>query len=197
MTSALGNSEIARRYATALFSLAQEQDAIDAVARDVAALQGMLAQSADLVDLTTNVTLRRQDQQKAILAVAEAAKFAPLVRNFVGLLAKNRRLADLPDILAAAQAEIDRHKGETTAEVTAAVPLDDKQVSAISAALGKSLGLKVKVKVTEDPNLLGGIVVRVGSLLIDSSVRTKLARLTRTLKSQDKSGNKAKMKEVA
>lgn len=197
MASTSGNSEIARRYATALFELAKEQGALDAAAQDLAVLGSMLANSKDLAMLTANATLQRRDQEKAVQAVADAAQFAPLTKNFLGLLAQKRRLADLPAIIAAVQAEISRHKGETTAEVTTAQPLAPAQADAIAAALKKGLGLNVKLRMIEDASLLGGLVVRVGSMLIDGSVRTKLDRLTRTLKSQDPSTDTKKMKEVA
>lgn len=192
-----GTQEIARRYGTALFELAREQGALDAVAADLAALARMIAESDDFSNLIANATIRRADQEKAVLALADAAKFAPVTRNALGLLAARRRLAALPAIIDAVQAEIARHKGETTAQVTTAQPLAPAQSDAIAAALKKALGLDVKINAVEDKGIMGGLVVRVGSMLIDSSVRTKLDRLARALKSQDTTSDQKKMKEVA
>ncbi len=197
MASTPGNQEVARRYATALFDFAKEQGGLDRVADDLQSLKGMIAGSKDFNLLLTNATLQRKDQERAILALADEAKFAPPTRQFLGLLAFARRLPELPAIIDAVQAEIEQHKGEITAQVIAAQSLDKAQVDSIAAALKKILSLNVKIKLTEDVSILGGLVVRVGSKLIDSSVRTKLERLTRTLKSQDQSRDKTRMKEVA
>jgi F-type H+-transporting ATPase subunit delta len=197
MASASGNSEIARRYARALFELAREQNAVDAVEADLTALASMLASSDDLARLADDATLKRKVQEAAMLAVADAAQFSPLTRNLLGTLAQKRRLPALAAVIAAAQDRIAEHKGETTATVVVARALDKAQVDAVAAALKKALGLNVKVNVIEDPSIMGGLVVRVGSMLIDSSVRTRLDRLTRALKSQDRTEDQKKMKEVA
>jgi F-type H+-transporting ATPase subunit delta len=197
VASKLGNQDVARRYATALFELAKEQNEIDRIAADLRSLSDVIAASADFGVLMSNVTLKRGDQEKAVLAIADALKFSALGKNFLGVLAVKRRLADLPAIIDAVQAAIAHHKGETTAEVTAAYALDEAQVDGIAAALKKALGLNIKIKLTTDAAIMGGLVIRVGSQLIDSSVRTKLARLTRALKSQDQSSDENKMKEVA
>jgi F-type H+-transporting ATPase subunit delta len=197
VASTSGNQEIARRYATALFELAKEQNALDKIAADLQALGNIIAESKDFVAFIGNISYKRAEQGKAIAAIAEGAKLSPLTKNFLGLLAAKRRLGALPEIIAAVQAAIDAHKGETTAEVISAQALDKGQADSIATALKKALGLNVRLKLTQDPSIMGGLVVRVGSMLVDSSVRTKLERLTRALKSSDQSKDKTKMKEVA
>jgi F-type H+-transporting ATPase subunit delta len=195
MTSSSGNNEIASRYAAALFDLVKEQGAVELVERDVEKLDEMLSSSLDFRLLIRDVMLKREQQAQAVFALAEAAKFSPLTRNFLGLLARNRRLAVLPGIIVALQKQIGELKGETTAEVISARPLDKAQIDALAATLKKELGVGVKVKTMEDPSILGGLVVRVGSMLVDSSVRSKLDRLARILKSRDQTDKKTK--EVA
>lgn len=196
MASTSGN-DVARRYATALFELAKEQNALDRISADLQVLGDIIATSADFNRMTANTTLKRDDQTRALLAIAEGAKFSDITHKFLGLVAARRRLPALSAIVAAVQAEIARHKGEVTAEVTAAHALTPAQIDSIASGLKKALGMQVKVRVTEDTHILGGLVVRVGSQLIDSSVRTKLDRLARALKTQDQSTGKTKMKEVA
>jgi len=197
MASVSGNQEIARRYATALFGLAEERQGIDALAADLQSLKTIIADSKDFNILMTNGSLKRADQSRAILAIADAAKFSDLTRKFLGALADARRLPALSGIIASTQDIIAKHKGEVTAEVTAAHALDKAHIDSISASLKKSLGMTVKINLTEDKSIIGGLIIRVGSKLIDSSVRTKLERLTRALKSQDSDTGKTKMKEVA
>jgi F-type H+-transporting ATPase subunit delta len=192
-----GNQDIAKRYALAFFALAKEQGKIDLIAADLSALQGILAQSADFTKFTVNPSLRRQAQADVLAAIGDKAQFDLLSKNFLGTLALKRRLAILPHIISAVQAEIALHKGEITAEVTAAETLTAQQIDAIAAALKKSLGKTVQVQVKLDASLIGGLVVKVGSQLIDSSVKTKLARLHRALTSSTLSSDKSKMREVA
>jgi F-type H+-transporting ATPase subunit delta len=197
VASTLGNQQIATRYATALFGLAQEQGQTDRVAQDLETLATIINESADFGRLLSNAALKRQDVTGALLAVAENAKLSDLAKKFLGTVAQNGRAAALPAIVAEAQAQIARARGEITAEVTSAQTLDKAQADAVAAALKKALGQTVKVKLLEDAALIGGLVVRVGSRLIDGSVRSKLERLARALKSQDASTGKTKMKEVA
>lgn len=181
-TEGTGASGLGGRYATALFALADEQKALDQTARDLALLKQMLAESADLRRLVASPLISRADQAKAMDAVLAHAQLSALVRNFVGLVARNRRLFALSAMIDAFLAELARRRGEQTAMVTAASPLTPAQEEAITDTLRKALGSKISVNVKVDPSLIGGMIVKVGSRMIDSSVRTKLNRLKLAMK---------------
>ena len=134
---------------------------------------------------------------KALVAISKHLKLSPLTEKLLGTVAHNRRLPELEGIVVATQKLIADHKGEVTAEVTAAQALDQSQIDAIAGNLKKVLGKKVNVSLNVDPEIMGGLIVKVGSQHIDSSVRTKLERLHRALKTNSDSSDKAKMKEVA
>ncbi len=181
----IGQQDIARRYAQAFFSLAEEQGQIDRVATDFQALSGMLAASEDFTKFIANVTMQRADQAAAVTALAGKASLSALTQKLLGTLAMKRRLGVLPGVIAAVQSRIAAHKGEVTAHVTAAHELDAAQVTALAAALKKSLGVTVKVELSLDPAIMGGLVVQIGSQQIDSSVQAKLSRLKRALKNSN------------
>lgn len=192
-----GHQDIARRYSSALFDLAKEQGQVDNISADLQLLAKVVAEVSDFNKFIMNTALRREEQARALAAIGDKLKLSLLTKKFLGTLALKRRLSALPQILKALAAEIARHKGELTAEVTAAQALDGNQVSAIAAALKKSTGLNVKVDVKVDAEIMGGLVIQVGSLRIDSSVRSKLERLHRALKDTNTSKNATKMREVA
>ena len=175
-------SGLAGRYAVALFELAQEQDALDAVASDLHALRDLLDGSADLARLIRSPVLSREEQARAVTAVGERAGFAPLTLQFLGLLAHKRRLFALPDVIEAYDAMLSEHRGEVGAEVVSAVPLSADQLESVERQLAAAAGQTVKLSTTVDPSLLGGLVVRVGSRMIDASIRTKLRQLELVLK---------------
>ena len=175
-------SGLAGRYAVALFELAQEQDALDAVAGDLHNLRDLLEESADLKRLIRSPVLSRDEQARALAAVGERAGFAPLTRQFLGLLAHNRRLFALPDVIEAYDAMLAEHRGEVGAEVVSAVALSDEQLESVKQRLTAAVGQTVQLSTAVDPSLLGGLVVRVGSRMIDASIRTKLHQLELALK---------------
>jgi F-type H+-transporting ATPase subunit delta len=175
-------SGLAGRYAAALFELAQERDALDAVAGDLGNLSALLDDSGDLRRLIRSPVLTRQDQGRAITALAERAGFHELSVQFLGLLAHKRRLFVLPEIIAAYQAMLARPKGEVSAELVSAVPLSEDQARAVREQLSATLGQTVTLSRTVDPGLLGGLIVRLGSRMIDASLRTKLQRLELAMK---------------
>ncbi len=197
MAGKTGNQAIARRYATAFFELASEQSQIDVIAGDLSTIESLLASGGDIDRFINNTTLRRDDQVKALSALSAHLKLSKLSEKLLGVIAQNRRLPDLGAIVAAAQELIAEHRGEVTAEVTAAQALDQAQIDAIASNLKKVLGKNVQVNLHVDAAIMGGLIVKVGSRLIDSSVKTKLERLHRALKSNNESSDKAKMKEVA
>ena len=197
MASQTESQDISRRYARACFTLAREQNQLEAVAADLLGLRKMLGDSSDLQRFIGNATLKRSDQAKAIAALGAKAQWSPLTQKFLGTLVMKRRINMLPSIITAVLGEIAAHKGEVTAEVTAAHALDAAQVNNISAALTRALGKTVKVALKQDSSIMGGLIIKVGSQLIDSSVQAKLERLHRALKASDTSSNKTKIREVA
>jgi len=175
-------SGVAGRYATALFDLALDRRAIDEVAGDLQRLQAMINESADLRRLIRSPLFSRDQQSAAMAAVLTSAELSELVRNFVGVVAANRRLFALEGMIAAYRGLVARHRGEVTAEVTSATPLSDTQRAAVEQALKEAIGSNVSVVTDVDPDLIGGMVVRVGSRMVDSSLRTKLQRLQLAMK---------------
>ncbi|TVR97619.1 MAG: F0F1 ATP synthase subunit delta [Rhodospirillales bacterium] len=173
---------LAGRYAHALLELAEEDQSVDEVARDFGSLSAMIDESPDLHRLVRSPVLSRQDQQRAMDAVLAAAGCGALIRRFIGVLADNRRLFVLRDIIAAYRAIVAERRGETVAEVISAQPLSDQQVQQITAALTGALGGKVNVAARVDAAILGGLVVKVGSRMIDNSLSTKLQRLRLAMK---------------
>lgn len=174
---------VAGRYASALFELADGSKSLDQVAQDLATFRKMVAESADLARLIASPVIPRALQGKALLAVLDAASISGLTRNFVGTVAANGRARDLPAMASAFLAELAARRGETTATVTSAVPLSPAQLQQLSDALRSVLGSnKVSIDARVEPDILGGLVVKVGSRLFDSSVRSKLQRLQLAMK---------------
>jgi F-type H+-transporting ATPase subunit delta len=173
---------LAGRYAVALFELAEDRDALDAVAADLGNLRSLLDDSADLRRLIRSPVLSREEQGRALVALGERVGFGPLTRQFLGVLAHKRRLFVLPEIVAAYLARLREHKGEVSAELTSAVALSEEQVAAVRQQLTAAVGQTVTLATAVDPGLLGGLVVRVGSRMIDASLRTKLQRLELAMK---------------
>ena len=175
-------ASLAGRYATALFELARDERQLEAVSASVVTLRDALRDSDDLKALTTSPLIGREEALKAIRAAAEAMKLDPLTANFLGVLAQNRRLSQLPQVIRNFNLLAAFHRGETTAEVTSAHPLSDDQVAALRSRLKDRVGRDVSVDLTVDPAILGGLVVKVGSQMIDGSIRTKLNNLASAMK---------------
>ena len=177
-----GTAGLAARYAAALFDLADEAKQLESVAGDLRAIRGLIAESADLRRLVRSPVLTRTDQAKAMAAVLEKAGTSDLVRKFVGLVAENRRLFALTDMIEAFLADLARRRGEVTASVTSALPLSDAQTAALTEALRKAIGGKVAIETHTDASLIGGLIVKVGSRMLDGSLRTKLNSLKLAMK---------------
>lgn len=174
-------NQVSKRYAQAWIGAAQDKSAIASLGKDLAVLQDAIVQSADFAAFLASPVLSASEQQGVITALAKKAKFDSITVNFLSLLVEKRRLAALPAILAQATRMMAEAAGEMQAVVTAAAPLSAAEVKDISAALGKRFGRDVQVESRVDPEIIGGLVVRVGSTLIDDSVKTKLNRLQREL----------------
>ena len=169
------------RYATALFDLAKAEKLIDPVAADLARIAQALKDSPEFRSLTTSPRIGREEATKAVAAVAGSLEIDSLTARFLGVLAQNRRLAELPAIIRAFNALTARYKGEVTAQVVSAHPLDEAQVSALKAKLKEQLHQDVAVDMMVDPAILGGLIVKVGSRQIDGSIRTKLNSLAHAM----------------
>ncbi|MBF0356294.1 MAG: F0F1 ATP synthase subunit delta [Alphaproteobacteria bacterium] len=177
-----GASGLAERYASALYQLAEEGGALDKVAQDLKDLKAMVAASEDLRRFLKNPIHSRAEHELALLSLAVKAGFNDLTRRFLGLVARSRRQDALPAMIGAFLARLAKSRGEMTAQVKAAQALSDAQTADLKAQLAKSVGGKVDLDVTVDPSLLGGLIVRLGSRMIDTSLKTKLQHLKLSMK---------------
>jgi len=175
-------SGLAGRYATAAFDLALEESALDSLAADFAGLKKLLAENPDLNRLVRSPSFSREAQVKGMKAVLEKAGASSLMRRIVLLLAQKGRLFTLTDVIRAFENMVARHKGEIAAEVTSARALSDAETAELKSVLKSKLGREPQLTALIDPKLLGGLVVRVGSRMIDSSLRTKLSELRAAMK---------------
>jgi len=173
---------LAGRYATALFDLADEARALDTVAADLGRIKAMIEGSDELRRLIASPLISRAQQAQAIAALLDRAQVGDLTRRFVLIVARNRRLHALTQIIAAYVAALAARRGEVTAEIRSARPLSSAQVDAVTGVIQRSAGAKVRVDLKVEPGLLGGLVVRLGSRLIDASLRSKLQRLQLAMK---------------
>jgi F-type H+-transporting ATPase subunit delta len=173
---------LAQRYASALYELAEQAGGLDTVASDLRNLRDLVAESADLALLVTGAGFGRADQERAMTAVLTRAGADALTVRFVGVLCQNRRLAALDAVTRAYLAQLSERRGEVIAHVASARPLSDRQTQRLTEALKRKLGPKVVVDPKVDANLIGGLVVRVGSTLFDASLKTKLMRLHLAMK---------------
>jgi F-type H+-transporting ATPase subunit delta len=179
---AIGVSGLAGRYATALFELAGEQKSVDQVAEDLATVRAMLDQSEDLRRLVASPVIGRDEQASAMAALAKHAGLGDLATKFVGLLARNRRLFALAGTIRAYDALVAAQRGEVTAEVASARALSDAQTQSLIASLKSGTGSEVRLSASVDKSLLGGLVVKVGSRMIDASLKAKLQSLRLAMK---------------
>ncbi|MDT9599801.1 F0F1 ATP synthase subunit delta [Sphingosinicella rhizophila] len=175
-------ASLAGRYATALFGLARDEKQLEAVSASLATLKAGLADSEDFRTLTASPLVSREQATGAVAATAKAMKLDPVTTNFLGVLAQNRRLGQLGAIIRAFDLLAADFRGETTAEIVSARPLDSDQVEALKTNLKTRLGRDVSVDLHVDPAILGGLVVKVGSQMIDGSIRTKLNDLAQAMK---------------
>ena len=175
-------ASLAGRYASALFDLAREQKQIDSVSRSLDALNQALADSREFHQLVTSPLLDRDDAAKAFAAIADELKLDPITTNFLGVLARNGRKAQLQPVIRAFRRLAAEHRGEITADVVSAHPLGDDQIARLKAQLKARVGSDVAIDARTDPQILGGLIVKVGSQMIDASLKTKLNRLALAMK---------------
>jgi len=174
--------EAPSRYALALLELAEESKSLKTVEKDVKILKSAFAKSVDLQRLANSPVFAINDKVAALTAVAKKAKVSKLTAQFIGTVTENRRAGEIPAILSAFEDMVTQRKGSQVAKVTSAQKLTAAQLTSLKTNLKKSLGRKVDVETRVDPDLLGGFVVRVGSQLYDSSLKTKLEDLKIALK---------------
>ena len=177
-----GVGDVAARYASALYDLADENGVVDAVGSDLTNLQTMINDSDDFRRFIKSPVLSRIDQSKGIAAIAEKAQLAPITIKFLGLVAANRRLFALPGMITGFFAILAERRGQATAHVTSAAPLSDAQTASLVEALKIAIGRNVDVAAKVDPSILGGLIVKVGSRMVDSSIKSKLQRLKLAMK---------------
>ena len=175
-------SGVSGRYATALFELARDENSIDAVKADLDRFAAMLDESADLKRLVRSPVFAAEAQLKALSAVLEKAEITGVSANFLKVLAANRRLFAVSEVIRAFNALVAKFKGEATADVTVAETLSDKNLEALKAALKSVTGKDVTLDVKVDPSIIGGLVLKLGSRMVDSSLRTKLNSIKNAMK---------------
>ncbi len=175
-------SGVAGRYAAALFGLARDEGALEAVAADLGTLGAAIDGSDDLREFLKSPVYGRDDQANAIAAIAKKADLNGLTSNFLALVAKNRRLFALEDMIKAFDALAALHRGEVFAEAVSATELNNDQTKALRHEIEAMVGKAVKLETRVDPELLGGLVVKIGSKMIDASLKTKLNRLKTVMK---------------
>jgi F-type H+-transporting ATPase subunit delta len=175
-------ASLAGRYATALFELARDAKAIDGVEASLAKVQKGLSESSDFAALTTNASISRDAAKKAVAAIAKALKLDMLTAKTLGVLAENSRLAETANVARAFAALAAAHRGEISAEVTSAHALSAAQMKALSAKLKERVGRDVAINAKIDSAILGGLTVKIGSTLIDNSIKTRLNTLAQAMK---------------
>jgi F-type H+-transporting ATPase subunit delta len=175
-------ASLAGRYASALFDLARDERQIETVSTSLDTLKAALAESPDLKAVTSSPLVNRAEATKAVAATAGSLGLDPLTTRFLGVLARNGRLSQVDAVIRTFARLAADHRGETTAEVTSAFPLKDNQLAALKANLKARSGSEVRIDARVDPSILGGIVVRLGSRMIDASIKTKLNTLALAMK---------------
>lgn len=175
-------SGVSGRYATALFELARDEKSIDAVKAELDKFDAMLSESADLKRLVRSPVFAADVQMKALSAVLDKSDISGISANFLKVLTANRRLFAVADVIRAFRALVARFKGEASAEVTVAEQLSDKNLDSLTAALKAISGKDVTLNVKVDPSIIGGLVVKLGSRMVDSSLRTKLNSIKHAMK---------------
>ena len=191
-SSAHASYALTSRYATALIELAQDSGKTDAVERDLTALENMIGQSRELAFLVRFPLINRTSQLNVITALAQKAGFDKITQNFLGVLIQNRRLNAILNIISTVRTELSKRRGEITVKVETAQDLTPAQLKALQEALAKGVGAKISIQAKVEPSIMGGMIVTVGSQMIDDSVRHKLERLKAAMAKQANENTSAK-----
>lgn len=190
------SSAVTSRYALALIELATQLNKMEKVEQDLDAMRAMIAASPELAQVVHSPSLSRKKQESAVGALAEKTKFDPLTKNFLGVLVHNRRLYAFEAITEAVKAELSRRRGEIAVEVKTAQDLSPEQIKALQKAISQSVGREISLKAKVEPSILGGLIVTVGSKMIDDSVAHKLERLKAAMSRQSNQNVNENTKEV-
>ncbi len=175
-------SGVSGRYATALFELARDEKSIDAVKTDLDKFDALLSESADLKRMVRSPVFAAEVQSRALSAVLDKTGITGISANFLKVLTANRRLFAVTDVIRAFNALVAKFRGEASADITVAEPLSEKNLDALKAALKAVSGKDVTLNVKVDPSIIGGLVVKLGSRMVDSSLRTKLNSIKHAMK---------------
>ncbi len=175
-------ASLAGRYATALFGLARDERQIDAVGRSLDSLAAAMSESTEFAQLAASPLVDRGAAGEAFAAIAKTLGLDPITTNFLGVIARNGRKSEILPVIRAFRRLAADHRGETTAEVVSARPLSDDQIAALKRQLKGRAGRDVTIETRVDPDILGGLVVKLESQRIDASIRTKLNRLAEAMK---------------
>lgn len=192
-TAIQASSVVSIRYAAALIDLAHDSKLVEKVEKDIKSLDAMIADSADLRTLLNSPLIGRKDQASAMAAITKKAKFQTLTAKFLGLIIENNRLNALEGVIKAFYKELSKRRGEVSAQVQTAAALSAKQTKALQEAISKSVGSSVLLQTSVEPSILGGMIVTVGSHMIDDSIARKLERLRVRMSKQ---ANQNNLKEV-
>jgi len=180
--SAAQNSGAAGRYTAAMFELAESAGALDTVEKEFQELGAVLESNTELSHVISSPAFSREQQSGAIGALAAKLGHSEMTRNFLGLMGSKGRLALLPETISGFEALVAEHRGNFAAEVTTAKPMSDMQRNALAENLRNSLGRSVRIEENVDPSILGGLIVKVGSKMVDSSLKSQLERLETAMK---------------
>ena len=173
---------IASRYATALFELSRESSALDRLEQDISELRRILSESNDFMTLIKSPVYARDEMSRAVGAVASRANLSDITKNTLALMAANRRLFALQALLDQLESLMDNHRGVVTAEVTSAQKLDETEIGRLKDSLGRKAGRDIKFNLSVDESLIGGLVAKLGSRMVDTSIRTKLSNLRNVMR---------------
>jgi len=173
---------VAGRYATALFGLASERGALDKVEADLDSLSNALQEAPELRRVLRSPIVSREEHERTLESLGQRLDLGDVVRNFLGLLAQKRRLGYLDGVIEGYRAMLARRRGEVTAEVVSAVPLAEGELAELRESVGRYAGRAVNLTTRVDPSLIGGLVVTVGSRMIDASLKTKLQHLEQAMR---------------
>jgi F-type H+-transporting ATPase subunit delta len=176
------SSGVALRYGKALFELARDADSLDPTRDDLEQIDRLFESSRDFARLVKSPVFSAAEQRRAVEAILSRAGTSPLVTNFIRVIIANRRLFALPEMIAAFRTLLAEHRGEVTAEIVSAQPLGEAEIGALRKAITERLGQDISLELHVDESLIGGLIVKVGSRMIDTSLKTKLNHLKLAMK---------------
>ena len=182
MSKSSESSASAGRYGIALYEVASDSNLIDKIADELKVMKKLISESQDFLKLIKNPVFSRDEQTTGVFSISDSIGFSKITRNFLGLLARNRRLFVLSEIINSYEEIYATRKGQVTVEVTTAIELTEEQLKSLSVTLEESIGSKIDMVVIIDPKILGGLIISMGSRMFDSSIKSKIKRLGLSMK---------------